>query len=414
MTNENPYSVVTNDHPEALHIDWVINNVCNYACSYCAPELHASTSGQPHFENSLKFLDFVHEKINPNSKRLEISGGEPTMWPRLKDFLKQMNPNYYVTMVTNGSRTLRWWEEFISEVNNVTVITISVHLEYADLEHIVSLCKLLDKKVRTTVLIVFNPSKRAEAKMFAERFAAENLNITYTVKPVTNRFDIDGDNESLFYTSEDKDFINKSTKYKQHGFPPMFTSSRLVVDGEIKPPFFGAEVITNKINKFSGWWCEAGRKRLTIWHDGNVYGAGCSTAKGNLLGNINESSEIKIINGLVCKTLHCACLPDMRIPKRKDYNLEEEILGQSASIRQLDAAINLDSMSLRDLQLEASRVVSTMQATNDNIHKFNVESRHNSQNWYKSALKWYIKTYGDLPSKTGPGKDITLIYEKNE
>jgi hypothetical protein len=261
---------------------------------------------------------------------------------------------------------------------------------------------------------VFNPSKRDEAKMFAERLNSENLNVTYTIKPVTNRFEVDGDNELLFYSLEDKDFINKSTKYKQEGFLPMSTASHLVVDGETKPPFFGAEVITSKINKFSGWWCEAGRKRLTIWHDGNVYGAGCSTAKDNLLGNINESSEIKIINGLVCKTLHCACLPDIRIPKRKHYNLEEEQSGQSASICKLNAITSLESMTLRKLQLEASRVVSTMEATNDNIHKFNKESRHNSQNWYKSALKWYINEYGDLPSKTGPGKDIKFVYEQDE
>lgn len=414
MTNKNPYSVVSNDYPETMHIEWVINNVCNYKCSYCMPDLHSGTSGQPHFENSLKFLDFVHKNINPNKKMLTLSGGEPTMWPRLSEFLRQMNPNYMVTIVTNGSRTLRWWQDFIDEVQNLTVITISVHLEYADLEHIISLCKILERKVRTTVLVLFNPAKRAEAKIFAERLEAENLNITYTIKPVTKRYEEDSDNESEEYTTEDKQFISKYTKYNQKGFPNVLTAARLSVDGEIKPSFFGGEMIANKTNKFAGWWCEAGRKRLTIWHDGNVYGAQCKTAKQNLLGNINNSGEIKIINGLVCDIMHCACLPDMRIPKRKHYNLEEELAGQSASIRQLDAVINLDNMSLRNLQLEAARVVSSMEATNDNIHKFNVESRHNSQNWYKSALKWYINTYGDLPSKVGPGKEVTFIYEQNE
>ena len=413
MTNENPYSVVSNDYPETMHIEWVVNNVCNYKCSYCMPDLHSGTSGQPHFENSLKFLDFVHKNVNPNKKMLTLSGGEPTMWPRLGEFLQQMNPNYYVTIVTNGSRTLRWWQDFIEEVQNLTVVTISVHLEYADLEHIISLCKLLEKKIRTTVLILFNPAKKEQVKIFANRFKDEQLNITYTIKPITTRFEADSDNASVDYSVEDKKFINDNTVYSQKGFISIPTASRMVVDGVKKDSFFAGKMVADKTNKFTGWWCEAGRKRLTIWHDGNVYGAQCLTAKRNLLGNINDG-EIKIINGLVCDIVHCACLPDLRIPKRKFYNLKEELSNDSKSIRQLNAVGELDNMSLRDLQLEAARVVSSMEATNDNIHKFNIESRHNSQNWYKSALTWYINTYGDLPSIVGPGKEIKFIYSDEE
>jgi hypothetical protein len=73
--------------------------------------------------------------------------------------------------------------------------------------------------------------------------------------------------------------------------------------------------------------------------------------------------------------------------------------------------INLDSMSLRELQLESARVLSSISATNNNISKFNKQAHHNSQNWYKSVIQWYIDTHGDLPSKVGPGKDIKLIQD---
>jgi hypothetical protein len=74
----------------------------------------------------------------------------------------------------------------------------------------------------------------------------------------------------------------------------------------------------------------------------------------------------------------------------------------------------LDTMPLRMLQLEAARVISSMPATNDNIHPFNKESRHDSTAWYKAAIKWYVAKYGDFPSKIGPGKEIKFIYENNE
>jgi hypothetical protein len=73
--------------------------------------------------------------------------------------------------------------------------------------------------------------------------------------------------------------------------------------------------------------------------------------------------------------------------------------------------MNVSELPLRRLQLEAARVISTMPATNDNIHKFNKASRHNSQGWYVAAIEWYIEQYGGLPSEVGPGKDIKFVYE---
>ena len=74
--------------------------------------------------------------------------------------------------------------------------------------------------------------------------------------------------------------------------------------------------------------------------------------------------------------------------------------------------MNIDKLDLRTLQKESARALSTMQATNNNIHKFNKLAHHNSQNWYKAVIEWYVNTYGDLPSRIGPGKDIELILEE--
>lgn len=71
--------------------------------------------------------------------------------------------------------------------------------------------------------------------------------------------------------------------------------------------------------------------------------------------------------------------------------------------------MDLDNLSLRQLQKESARVLTIMQATNNDLNQFNKEAHHNSQNWYKAVIKWYIKQYGDLPSVIGPGKDVNLI-----
>jgi transcriptional regulator len=72
--------------------------------------------------------------------------------------------------------------------------------------------------------------------------------------------------------------------------------------------------------------------------------------------------------------------------------------------------IDLDLLSLRDLQVESAKVLATIEATNNNISQFNKQAHHNSQQWYRAVILWYIDQYGDLPSVTGPGKDVKLIH----
>ena len=72
--------------------------------------------------------------------------------------------------------------------------------------------------------------------------------------------------------------------------------------------------------------------------------------------------------------------------------------------------MDLDKLTLRELQLESARALSVIEATSSNISQFNAQAHHDSQKWYKEVIKWYIDQYGDLPSNIGPGKDIKLIY----
>lgn len=73
--------------------------------------------------------------------------------------------------------------------------------------------------------------------------------------------------------------------------------------------------------------------------------------------------------------------------------------------------MNLSTLTLRELQKESARALSTMEATNNNIYQFNKLAHHNSQNWYIAVIEWYVEKYGDLPSKIGPGKDVKLILD---
>ncbi len=73
--------------------------------------------------------------------------------------------------------------------------------------------------------------------------------------------------------------------------------------------------------------------------------------------------------------------------------------------------MDVSKLTLRQLQTESARALSTMEATNNNIYLFNKQAHHNSQNWYVAVINWYIEQYGDLPSRVGPGKEIKLVCD---
>ena len=73
--------------------------------------------------------------------------------------------------------------------------------------------------------------------------------------------------------------------------------------------------------------------------------------------------------------------------------------------------MDTSNLTLRQMQQESARALVVMDAPNDNLSKFNHTASHNSQNWYRAVIEWYVDQYGDLPSKTGPAKDVKLLAE---
>ena len=71
----------------------------------------------------------------------------------------------------------------------------------------------------------------------------------------------------------------------------------------------------------------------------------------------------------------------------------------------------LTTLPLRELQTLSARALSTMVASNNNIHQFNKQAHHNSQNWYRAVIAWYIDEHGGWPDEVGPGADIELRHK---
>tara|TARA_B100000965_G_C19586994_1_gene756198 strand:- start:2206 stop:2439 length:234 start_codon:yes stop_codon:yes gene_type:complete len=75
--------------------------------------------------------------------------------------------------------------------------------------------------------------------------------------------------------------------------------------------------------------------------------------------------------------------------------------------------IDLETLDLRTLQTEAAKVLASyLEPTNNGLAEINKKCNHDSTIFYKEVLKLYIKEFGDLPSKAGPGKEVSLVSDK--
>jgi len=72
---------------------------------------------------------------------------------------------------------------------------------------------------------------------------------------------------------------------------------------------------------------------------------------------------------------------------------------------------DLDKLPLRELQTLSARALGTMIADNNSIWQFNQQAHHNSQNWYRAVIRWYIEKHGGWPDQVGPAKDVKLLYD---
>lgn len=296
---------ITNNNPDSLDIEWVIFNTCNYKCSYCFPGLN---KGDSRIIDKDAILDFFKklDKEYPNVKRLTVSGGEPTLWPLLPIFFAELPESFSTAIVTNGSRTLRWWHDFFKKYDKITTITISVHFEFADLEHIKSLCKFLHDKTEVSVLLLGNDKNFHVVKEFANSLKNENLNISIKIKPIVTFPDTG-------YSVDFQKFV-KEFEYRKSKRKKINVAKQLIIDGVVYNSEYANVLISKNQTNFKGWHCELGKTRLFIWHDGNVYPASCGTARKYKIGNIFDST-LKILDGAICEDSYCDCTPNIRIPK---------------------------------------------------------------------------------------------------
>ena len=302
-----------------IFVDWDMSSVCNYDCYYCNEEIH---------DGKVKFPDIqvaknVVDKINLEYKEKDYAyfnllGGEPTAWKYLEEFsyyVKKDNNKNILQVLTNGSRSLRWWKKHAKFIDKIIV---SVHVAQCDIKELVNKFNTIVNEIDIDFQIAI------DIKIFDKcieyyNYAFKNLNDKIKLRPKPLKVLIGGP-ELMPYTNLQKrtmqELQERHGKHRRIYGSPMIQDDDLCVGNEQIVDI--VKLITNEENNWEGWACWIGIETINITRYGNVkIGAWCNPDL--VLGNIKDLSFKIPMKPVICKYDTCGCWTDIHTTKIKNY-----------------------------------------------------------------------------------------------
>ena len=289
-------------HQNSIHVEWNIGKRCNLDCSYCPAEIHDSFS--PHTDldimvNTIYELEKIGKPI-----RMSLTGGEPTVHPKINDILECADARLqWLSVTTNGLRPAEW---YIKQPVDQWVFSLHFDNEHntKSAENIIRYTQLLDMEGKDTL---FQVNLMCHHKHMDKVKAASNMLEGHNVPYVCRRIRwTEADDREWFddmrYKEKDLEWILSKTAT---------VKANCVVDNEHK--LHANDIIKHKWNQFEGWKCNAGLESLMINWDGEVYRATCRV--GDSLGNIYKGTFKQSQDAIICTRKWCTCAADIPITK---------------------------------------------------------------------------------------------------
>lgn len=300
------------EHANWFVVNWCLGNTCNYECSYCPLGLHDGSKRWPNLENIQNFILKIKRQHPFKKLYFEFTGGEVTLYKDFIDLCKFCNEHdIKIGLISNGSRTVRWWDENKKYFDHVC---LSYHPDFAEEDHFMEVVKLCHNDIRTHVNIMMCPEKFNQCYAFANKI--KNLgNLSMALQPLIHDF-----GDKLYdYTDQQNNIFEKQHELitKHIKFTKSFDYYRgamRVVTKEGKTLISSAHrFISEKANDWSGWSCYAGVEQLIVDMDGSIYRGWCK--EGGCIGNINDSQLNLPHQPVICSKNMCHCNFDIMCTK---------------------------------------------------------------------------------------------------
>jgi organic radical activating enzyme len=296
-------------------IEWKIHNVCNNDCSFCGSIHKDGSERWLTLEEYKEHVDLLANECNGEPFWFQLTGGEPTLFPELAELLRYMkHKNAYISLISNGSRTLRWWKE-LKEENLLDYLFLTYHSEQTtDYKHITDVINVFHDAPIRVVCLVTHVIGTIELAFEGADYIVENTGAVINLKSmVIGDYDI-----YQLYSPEQITKLKslsiqegklRSSKARPAVIPAHRFYHNLKItnnDGTIKriePQL----LMKNQENYFQGWECDIGRNNMRIDRDA-VYSGVCGVGGKRKLSYENLSFTTDFIR---CTSPECFCGTDM-------------------------------------------------------------------------------------------------------
>lgn len=298
---------LTNNGPkDCAIISFQPHNVCNYTCDYC----HSSSNGgdqrwNDDYKAVVKFVNTIRERNK--FLYLEILGGEPTLWPSLTDFIAEVaHDNLIIELNSNGSRTLRYWNEF--PAGNL-IINFSWHSKEVDTDHLFRVVEIMKDKIYVIVTVLMTPDSFNNGILAVQKF--KSLNVEVDVKPARKSI-IEA--ELYDFTKEQLQHIGQYVQDRTSIYTPkwhtdLYPTNIIINNKQLR----WRNIVINNEHTYTGWRCTAGINRFIINPAGNI--TRCYPGVGGIIGNVFTGYELPVQPITCSYNRPCHCKLDAMVEK---------------------------------------------------------------------------------------------------
>ena len=296
-------------HQDSIHVEWNIGKRCNLDCGYCPAEIHDNFS--PHTDLD-KMVNTIYELEKFNKPiRLSLTGGEPTVHPKINDILECAKARlHWLSVTTNALRSPEW---YIKQPVDQWVFSLHFDNEHSQraAENIVRYSQLIDMEdIHHLYQVNLMCHHEHMDRVRAAATLLEGHNIPYVCRRIR------------WTEAEDRDWFD-DMRYKEKDLEWILNQTstvraNCVIDRDLM--VHANDIIKHKLNQFEGWKCNAGLESLMINWDGEVQRATCK--EGSSLGNIYNGTFEPPSEAIICTRKFCTCVADIPLTKEiKDENI---------------------------------------------------------------------------------------------
>jgi organic radical activating enzyme len=279
--------------------------------------------GWPTYQQAASLIDAIVDHSMHAYRTYNLLGGEPTLWKHFGDLcahIKATDTDSIIQVLTNGSRTIRWWKKYAMVMDKVV---ISHHCKTALKEHtcdVVSECQAYNS---VSVQVLMDITNFDQCVEHFDYMIAHLPGVKISPKKGETEL---GSNTWMGYSDAQLLWMDHALQRSKANdkLPPnqervgskaSYTRVFYASDDHSEWETSNKDLILQQKNHFEGWKCNIGIDMLCVKPNGDLKPSS-SCFKQMILGNYKLDAAINWpTSPMVCVYAGCYCGADIEVEK---------------------------------------------------------------------------------------------------